>query len=84
MENKMADLLTDPEPKEGLYQKYMVCPLHDPEYKHAHCKYFVLDLIHDPYSIPALRAYAKKAASSYLVLAQEINLLCDELENQPK
>lgn len=26
--------------------------------KHEHCRYFVLDLTHDPFAVPAITAYA--------------------------
>lgn len=62
----------------GLYNKFRVIreDREDrPGYRHHECRYFVLDMSHDPHAIPALRAYAKSArADGYAVLA-------DDLEN---
>lgn len=45
----------------GLYRKYSVQRLRDPEGKHDNCWYFVLDPTHDPIARVALNAYADEA-----------------------
>lgn len=55
--------------KRGLYRKYDVKRTDGssgPGGKHEHCAYFVLDLEHDPFAIPALRAYAEAARDTGL------------------
>ena len=46
----------------GIYRKFNVTRTDgssEPGGKHEHCKYFVLDLEHDPFAKPALRKYAE-------------------------
>lgn len=45
-------------------------------------KYFVLDYIHDPYSIPALEAYAAACENDYPNLAAEIRTLVGGLKTE--
>lgn len=45
----------------GLHERYRVEKVHDPEGKHADCRYFVLDPEHDPLARIALAAYADAA-----------------------
>lgn len=40
--------------------------------KHHSCHYFVLDLTHDPFAIPALRAYAEACRPSRPQLAHDL------------
>jgi hypothetical protein len=63
---------TDPSTGLGLYQKYQVKRLNDPNRKHDNCQYFVLDLTHDPYAIPALAAYAEACEAQYANLAKDL------------
>lgn len=59
----------------GLYEKYRVerCDGSSEEGgKHEDCRYFVLDLTHDPHAAPALRAYAKSCATDYPMLAFDL------------
>ena len=56
----------------GIYRKYEVTRLNDPSGKHEHCAFFVLDLVHDKFSTPALRAYAKACQKEFPQLAKEI------------
>lgn len=60
----------------GLFQKFRVERTDGksaPGEKHADCQYFVLDLTHDPYAIPAVRAYAASAAANgYHALAADL------------
>lgn len=56
----------------GIYRKYRVERLNDSANKHKFCNYFVLDLDHDKFAIPALRAYAKACKKEYPQLAKDI------------
>ena len=40
--------------------------------KHEGCDYFVLDLTHDPYALPALWAYARACEREYPELAEDL------------
>lgn len=40
--------------------------------KHEDCHYFVLDLTHDPFAIPAIRAYATACRAEYPLLARDL------------
>lgn len=40
-----------------------------PGEKHDDCTYFVLDLTHDPFAVPAIRAYAEACRESHPGLA---------------
>jgi hypothetical protein len=40
--------------------------------KHAACPYFVLDLVHDKFAAPALRAYADACEAEFPLLARDI------------
>jgi hypothetical protein len=57
----------------GLYSKYQVERLSDPEGKHEDCWYFVLDPAHDPHALVALRAYAESARTEYPTLAADLD-----------
>ena len=65
----------------GLYSKYVVNRIDDPTRKHAGCEYFVLDIDHDPYAIPALQAYAVACRNKYPVLAADIEKLVGSQTN---
>ena len=41
---------------------------------HTDCRYFVLDITHDPHALPAALAYANSCESEYLPLAQDIRI----------
>ena len=56
----------------GLYEKYKVERLDDPDKKHARCRFFVLDLEHDEFSMEALRAYAEACRAKYPELAADL------------
>ncbi|MGI5939275.1 MAG: hypothetical protein ACOX8V_01025 [Thermoleophilia bacterium] len=45
-------------------------------------KYFVLDYIHDPYSIPALEAYAEACSNDFPNLSMEISALVRGLKKE--
>lgn len=47
----------------------------EPGQKHDGCKYFVLDLTHDPFAWPALRAYADACRASHPGLAADLDTM---------
>ena len=59
-------------PHAGIYRKYSVKRLRDPDKKHARCEYFVLDWDHDPFAVPAALAYADACEELYPTLAREL------------
>lgn len=61
----------DPDRRKGLYGKYFI-QRHDPERKHENCFYFVLDTDHDPFALPALRAYVLACREKYPQLASDL------------
>jgi hypothetical protein len=69
----------------GIYEKFIVrrADREDrPGYKHERCQYFVLDVTHDPFAGPALRAYADACEKDgYLVLAAELRDKAFQNEN---
>ena len=59
----------------GIYRKFIVKRTdggHRKGKKHERCFYFVLDIVHDEFSRPALRAYAKAAKKKFPWLAKDI------------
>lgn len=59
----------------GIYDKYTVTRndgSSEPGGKHEHCDYFVLDLTHDPFAIPALAAYVVACAVKFPKLADDL------------
>lgn len=66
----MGRLPTKPGP--GVYRKYLVKRLRDREKKHARCEFFVLDMMHDPFAIPALTAYAEACEATHPELAEDL------------
>ena len=68
----------------GLYNKYIVVRTDGTSKtngKHEHCKYFVLDLTHDPYAAPALSAYINACREEYPMLAVDLGKLGDIMFN---
>ena len=64
-----------PKSERGLYGKYRVerrDGTDQPGGKHDGCAYFVLDLTHDPFAAPAIRAYASACAGTYPALAADL------------
>lgn len=62
----------------GIYRKYEVKRTDGssgPGGYHEHCAYFVLDLEHDPYAIPALKAYAKACKKKLPELARDLRFM---------
>jgi hypothetical protein len=59
----------------GLYGKFYIDRVDgqsEPGKKHDGCDYFVLDLTHDPFAIPAIKAYAIACAAEYPALAHDL------------
>ncbi len=59
----------------GLYRKFEVNRTDGtsgPGQKHYGCEYFVLDLSHDKFAAPALKAYADACEQEYPLLAADI------------
>lgn len=66
----------------GLYGKFYVERTDGksaPGEKHHGCEYFLLDLNHDKYAIPALRAYAEHCQHEYPLLARDLFAKADEI-----
>lgn len=64
------------DPKRGLYDKFRVQRRDHsnwPGGKHDGCSYFVLDLTHDRYALPAIRAYADACREEYPLLAADLD-----------
>lgn len=61
-----------PDQQQGLYRKYNVERLNDPAGKHKDCHYYVLDLIHDKFAVPALLAYAQACEAEIPELAADL------------
>jgi hypothetical protein len=62
----------------GLYQKYHVERLNDPEGKHEDCPFFVLDIIHDRYARYAMQCYIAACRIQFPQLASDLKKLLDE------
>ena len=59
----------------GLYPKFNVSRTDGqsaPGKKHHKCKYFVLDLTHDKFAIPAIKAYEEACREEYTLLADDL------------
>lgn len=59
----------------GLYDRYRVERLIDPHGIHTSCPYFVLDLRHDRFSVPAIEAYIKACEQEYPKLARDLRMI---------
>jgi hypothetical protein len=75
--------VSDPDQKRGLYGKYRVERLVDPTDKHRDCRYYVLDLTHDAFAGPALRAYADACEATYPALARDLRALAPTAPASP-
>lgn len=65
----------------GVYRKFKIERTDGssaPGGKHEDCTYFVLDLAHDKFAIPALRAYADACALEFPDLAYDLRRVCDD------
>lgn len=59
----------------GLHRKFTVKRTDGqskPGKKHEDCEYFVLDITHDPFALPALEAYAESCRNDYPELAKDL------------
>lgn len=66
--------------EKGLYRKFDVRRVDGtdaPGQKHHGCRYYVLDLDHDPHALPALRAYAESCERGYPALAFDLRAVAD-------
>lgn len=66
----------------GLYRKFIIERVDGGDgagEKHDGCEYFVLDLSHDKYAVPALRAYADHCRLEYPALANDLQTKADEI-----
>jgi hypothetical protein len=64
----------------GLYNKFNVTRTDGTSeigQKHSNCRYFVLDLSHDPHAIKALHAYATSCAKTHPQLSQDLFKMLD-------
>ena len=62
-------------PQDGLYNKFRVERIDGSSAiggKHRNCRYFVLDLDHDPHAAPAIAAYAADCSASRPQLAADL------------
>lgn len=67
----------------GIYRKYSVTRTDGQSWqgqKHDGCEYFVLDVTHDKFAEPALRAYAEACKVEYPRLAADITYMLDNAE----
>ncbi|AJD82946.1 hypothetical protein PJWF_00052 [Achromobacter phage JWF] len=74
------DLKTNSVQPQGLYEKYLVTRRDgrdEPGGDRAGASYFVLDLDHDKFAVPALRAYADACEREYPILAQDIRRMIE-------
>jgi hypothetical protein len=69
----MGEKLDGPSDRfQGCYRKYRVQRLGDRKGKHRNCQYFVLDLDHDKFAVPALEAYARACLAEFPALAADL------------
>jgi hypothetical protein len=70
----------------GLYEKFTVTRNDGrsaPGEEHEHCRYFVLDLDHDPHVWAAVRAYEEEIAPYFPRLAIDLMKIRDEATGKP-
>jgi len=66
---------SDKDKERGVYRKYKVTRTdgsHRKGGKHEECSYFVLDLEHDEFAVPALTAYEKACRKTFPDLAADL------------
>lgn len=79
--------MTEDKRTTGLYGKFIVRrrdKTDGPGGKHEGCFYFVLDLTHDPYALPAVRAYADACAAAYPKLAEDLRQAATDQERRQR
>jgi hypothetical protein len=79
----LHDADSDPrtDQQRGMYGKYFVERLHDPEGKHEDCRFFVLDPVHDQYALTALKSYAMASRDEFPKLAEDLRGWIGDVEN---
>ncbi len=73
------------DPTRGLYTKFLTERTDGesaPGGTHEGCQYFVLDMDHDPYALPALQAYAAACASAYPLLARDLSRITLDMQSR--
>lgn len=60
---------------EDIYRIVRIDGKDKPGEEHENCMYYVLDLNHDRYALPALHSYAGACRSEYPELAEELERL---------
>jgi hypothetical protein len=71
----------------GLYDKFRVERVDgasSPGGKHHRCEYFVLDLTHDPFAVPAILAYVAACEQDYPWLADDLRRMVEGKTDGPK
>lgn len=71
-----------PDVTKGIYNKYIVRRI-DGKRGHDNCQYFVLDVSHDKYAIPALEAYIKALPESFELLKNDLRKIIRGSEFNP-
>jgi hypothetical protein len=61
----------------GVYGKYRIERIGGTPGKHDECWYYVLDLKHDKFAIPALRAYIEACREEFPDLAADLTRIVD-------
>lgn len=83
---RIRRMKTTDDKRKGMYEKFRVERVDGRDHfdkKHYGCFYFVLDTNHDPFAIPALRAYAEACKEDYPLLAADIiTLLAEKISPQ--
>ena len=67
--------VTDHDQHFGLYRKYRIERIDGssgPGGKHEHCRYYTLDIDHDPFAVEAMQAYAAACEAFYPQLAKDL------------
>ena len=75
----------DADKNKGLYPKYRVERTDGssaPGGKHEKCRYFVLDLDHDPHAKLALKGYVISCRQCFPQLAKDLDDVIEELERR--
>lgn len=63
---------------QGIYHKFNVTRTDgssEPGGKHENCRYFVLDLDHDPHAPAAIRAYAESCKDTHPALSADLKAM---------
>lgn len=66
--------------QQGLYGKFAISRLDgssEPGGRHHGCRYFTLDLEHDPHAVAALTAYANSCRETHPLLSADLRAIVD-------